>query len=77
MQILFILCLKVKKPDYWALKSQKIQEGEVHTAFCSDGSTRDGGRGKKWNHSLAKQNKLQKRKTKQAEIWHFLVTPAS
>lgn len=31
---------------------------------------------RKKNHCLAKQNKLQKRKTKQAEIWHIIVIPA-
>ena len=72
MQILFILLPKnKKKTDIWALESQEIWEGYVYTAFFADGPTWRVG-----EISLVKHHKLQRRKSKQAGIWHVLVIPA-
>lgn len=79
MQILFILLPKSKKnqiTEHWSHRKHEKGKFIQHFVLMVQPEMGDAGKKKK-NHCLAKQNKLQKRKTEQAEIWHILVTPAS
>ena len=78
MQILFILLPKSKKTRLLSIEvTENMRRGSSYSILFSWFNQRWVTRGKKKKSLLAKQNKLQKRKTEQAEIWHFLVTPAS